>query len=284
MNTDIETLLRKAPPVRPPSGLLGTLNDQIDLAPGAATARPRDRATDSSWFPRWIPAVGFALWFLGCVVVFGIQASQMAELREQKRAVQAAKAAAEQEVVAARASAMGVAAELKQLKKDLAEVQRLTAEVEQLRAERAALPALRAGNEQLRAELKARGALAPKPEQDFFAGVARQQERDRCVNNLRQVGLAARLWANDHGDRMPPNYEAMKNELVNDKRTFCPSDGATRFRYLSPGVDESDPRVVLTHCPIHNAVGLIDGSAQLLQDHHRLLQRNGKWIVEGSGN
>src|SRR6476661_5082188 len=27
--------------------------------------------------------------------------------------------------------------------------------------------------------------------------------RISCVNNLRQVGLAFRIWANDHGDKFP---------------------------------------------------------------------------------
>lgn len=40
-----------------------------------------------------------------------------------------------------------------------------------------------------------------------MAGASRVQlaaNRAKCANNLRQIGIALRLWANDHGGRLPP--------------------------------------------------------------------------------
>ena len=45
-------------------------------------------------------------------------------------------------------------------------------------------------------------------------------QRISAVNNLKQVGLAARTWAMDNGDVLPPSFEAMKNELSTDKITY----------------------------------------------------------------
>ncbi|HWN94170.1 MAG TPA: type II secretion system protein [Methylomirabilota bacterium] len=73
--------------------------------------------------------------------------------------------------------------------------------------------------------------------------------RIRCVNNLKQVGLAFRLYANDHGDQFSfrvsnefagtidfvnspqvfRHYQAMSNELNTPKILVCPSD-PQRFR------------------------------------------------------
>jgi competence protein ComGC len=61
-----------------------------------------------------------------------------------------------------------------------------------------------------------------------------------CVNNLRQVGLAARIWSNDHADEFPfastnaggslawanspevfRHYQALSNELVTPRVLIC---------------------------------------------------------------
>src|ERR1051325_3994145 len=276
----IEKLLQKAPQARPPARLLQRLQADIDL-PQTTTRTNHKSRVSSHVLRRWLPALGFALWFLGCIVVFGIQASHIAELkRANEKMISANPAAALQETE--RDRAVLIARELEQLRKDAADVQRLRTEVEQLRAQIGELVALREQNQQLRTELKAQAPPLPKPEEDFFAQAANRADRIKCVNNLKQVGLAARLWANSHpndGSRLPMDYESMKSELNTDKVTFCPADQSKRYEILLPGASEGQPQVVYTRCPIHNNGGLWDGSFQQLSPPLTVVQKNGQWVI-----
>lgn len=276
----IETLLRKAPRAKAPAGLLKDLQADIEL-PRATSHESR---TTSHGLRRWLPALGFALWFLGCVIVFGIQASHITELKRANEKLASANAdAALQQAEQNRARLL--AAEVEQLRKDAADAQRLRAEVEKLREQERELEALRAEIQQVREQLKARNATvtSPKPEEDFFATVATRADRIKCVNNLKQVCLAARIWANTHGDVLPPDYEAMKAELVTDKRTFCPAGQNARYEIISPGATELRPEVVYIRCTIHNNVGLCDGSVQQLQAGQPLVQKDGAWVIGPAG-
>ncbi len=72
-------------------------------------------------------------------------------------------------------------------------------------------------------------------------------QRANCISNLKQVGLAMRMWSNDHQERFPfevanpgqiPNsdgtrgltvldhYRAISNEVNTPKVYACPSDGS----------------------------------------------------------
>ena len=101
--------------------------------------------------------------------------------------------------------------------------------------------------------------------------------RMRCVNNLKQIGLATRVWEGDHGDKYPfsvsetnggvrefafgtnlwRNFQVMSNELSTPKVLICPTDSrlaATNFVFLNNsnisffiGIDaeETDPQMIL---------------------------------------
>jgi type II secretory pathway pseudopilin PulG len=87
----------------------------------------------------------------------------------------------------------------------------------------------------------------------LFAGVPRVRKEARlkqCSDNLKQVGLAFRIWSGDSNDRMPMQTEAeyggskesiisgavfhtfqvMSNELNDPKILICPSDHRTAAR------------------------------------------------------
>jgi hypothetical protein len=98
-----------------------------------------------------------------------------------------------------------------------------------------------------------------------------------CMNNLKQIGLAARIWANDHGNVFPPDLLMMKNELVTPKVLVCPAappaaqpagdwtqfnSAMISYQYMNANGSLADPQKVLTMCPIHGHVGLSDGSVQ----------------------
>jgi hypothetical protein len=98
----------------------------------------------------------------------------------------------------------------------------------------------------------------------------------QCVNHLRQIGLAARIWSNEHGGKLPPDFVTMSNELATPKILVCVSDGEkTRatdweqfsasqnlsYEYLTPGISENEePRTEVFRCPIHGSVAHLDGS------------------------
>jgi prepilin-type N-terminal cleavage/methylation domain-containing protein len=115
--------------------------------------------------------------------------------------------------------------------------------------------------------------------------VSVKARRIACVNNLKQIGLAYRVWADDHGkyyplqvsitkggvkelfergSPVPPyvflNYLVMSNELSTPKILHCPSDThatiATNFNssfyngnlsyFASPDADASLPQSILS--------------------------------------
>jgi len=64
-----------------------------------------------------------------------------------------------------------------------------------------------------------------------------------CINNLRQVGLAGKIWSNDNGDRLPwqvdpasggtrglavaaDHFRSLSNELSTPRILLCPADGS----------------------------------------------------------
>lgn len=104
--------------------------------------------------------------------------------------------------------------------------------------------------------------------------------RVHCINNLKQVGLAFRIWEGDHGDKYPMSvsvtnggvmeltggleawktFLVMSNELSTPKILICPEDtehfSATNFSvgfsaqnisyFIGLDADESNPQMLLS--------------------------------------
>lgn len=287
----IEELLRKASRVSTPPGLLEKLDADINLPRGQI--QRMDRGKSTPFFRRWFPALSFGLLVLGCLITLAVQTNQLIGLRHENDSLRAASANLDQlrqdnaELQRLRLAAQ----ETEQLQKDHENLLRLRAEVAQLRAQVQELGALRAENQRLQAARAAAVAKADvATEADPIAAAQEEAKRINCVNNLKQVGLAARLWAGDNQGVLPNNFLTMSNELSTTKILVCPSDSIRKaaetfrtfndsnlsYEMLSPGVLETFPDVVYVCCPIHNIVDMVDGSVHQLDPRRRFVTVDGK--------
>jgi hypothetical protein len=96
--------------------------------------------------------------------------------------------------------------------------------------------------------------------------------RRSCVNNMVEIGIAGRVWAEDHGGRFPTNIIYLSNELSAPKLLCCPADpikrSATNFTYitadnisyelLAPGLAITNTNTVVYRCMIHGMLGYAD--------------------------
>jgi hypothetical protein len=265
----------------------------IDQSPGhGAQASGRSFApVELPWFHRWRLALATGGVALISLVVLGVQQAQIRELNatiEKLRESIQTSAPAETPAVKPAPTETGAA-----------EIERLRATVARLTAEVAAAEAVAAENEQL----KARGAAGPAitPEELQMLTEARDKARAiMCINHLKQLGLAVRVWANDNADNFPPDTQSMSNEIGSLKVLVCPSDEGRQpaaswpeltganvsYEYLAGSGTVTEPDRVMFRCPIHGNVTLGDGSVQqgLAKAHpERFVTIDGKLFLKGYG-
>jgi hypothetical protein len=293
MNHDlekIERLLREAPAPRPSEGLRERLEADIRLArpvvPGAVGWQ--------AW-RRWIPAMSFALGLLLAAGAFAFQAVETSRLRAENEALRESLKNAEGGKEMELERLKQEAAELERLRREAAELEQLRVMVASLRDETQALIALQAENQELRARLTAMRSSGEHP----LDQAMEDAHRIRCVNNMKNIGLAARIYASDHEDVFPPDWMAMKWELSTPKILHCSADvGRTRteswedfgpanvsYIFVTPGlsVGETPVNTVLARCPIHENITLYDGSVQqamqvLAQGRAAIVDQNGHQV------
>jgi len=118
----------------------------------------------------------------------------------------------------------------------------------------------------------------------FLPALAKARARAQsvqCENNMKQIGLAARMWARDHNGMFPQQLGSLTNEVEKPSIFSCPGDSHARaasdwshfnprdisYEYLGAGLKESNPRAEIVRCPIHGHVVLGDGSVQQGRSH-----------------
>lgn len=297
-SNNIEKILKSAPQPRPPADL----REQVIAAGLAAAGNTRSpRGTSPSgadgfragalrdWARRWwsalIPA-GATVLCLGIVVA---QQAQIRELEREVAALPQAAPAPSALVSQPETPQPSAPAEPDALAPE-PEIDRLRSTVARLGTEIATL-------EQARQTAQQAGATVA-PGQDFLTPeelaplVAAKDKamRINCANNLKQFGLAVRIWANDHQGAFPAAIADMRNELSTPKVLVCPADTSRRaaenwnvftsanvtYEYLGASASENDdPQRVLSRCAIHNNIGLFDGSVQMTKPDS-LVSRDGK--------
>jgi type II secretory pathway pseudopilin PulG len=90
-------------------------------------------------------------------------------------------------------------------------------------------------------------------------------QRISAVNNLKQIGLAARIFASDNQGQLPLNFEQMRNELGTDKILIDPESGE-RFVYLGAGRKEEDAGDVIAYSPVdRNGRAVLFGDGSVAQ-------------------
>ena len=295
MEQEIENVLRAAPKPAPPAGLKQQLIAQVRLpALRPAAQTPAGPLATANWLRRWWPVLVPAGASLACAVGLTMQQVEIHDLKQAiqdlsrdvgaKTTVPSTHAAGTNDTSAA----TDAAARTQQ------EVARLKELASQLGAEVTQLEEMRAENVKLRTQLAQppAGFLTPE-ETDALAHAKEKAESIACVNNLKQLGLAVRVWALDNGDMSPPNILDMTNEVSTPKVLACPGDLGRQaakdwasytsancsYEYMAPSAPDTEPRRVLFRCPIHGHVCLCDGSVQagVVKEHpERFVRRDGK--------
>ena len=106
-------------------------------------------------------------------------------------------------------------------------------------------------------------------------GTPEQIDRMLCLDNLKQIGGAARQWAATHNGVFPADFSSLTDQLGTPQRLRCPSDSTKvlvrswsqlrstdiSYVYVSPNLNDTRPNVVLARCPVHGHVVLSDGTA-----------------------
>ena len=286
MEQELENVLRAAPRPTLPAGLKERLIAQVRLpAVRPASPTPADSLAPASWLSRWWPVLAPGAVSLACAV--GLTMQQM-EIRDLKQAIQdlsrdaAPKAGL---LPTPTVPANDAAPRADAAARTQQEITRLKELAGQLAADVAQLEQLRADNVKLRTQLTAppAGLLTPE-ETEALANARERAEALACVNNLKQLGLALRMWPEDNDHLSPPDILSMTNYLGTPKVLTCPGDRAREaakdwpaytpahcsYEYLVPSVPnvETEPDRVAFRCPIHGSVGLCDGSVQRVPKEH----------------
>jgi hypothetical protein len=291
---NIERTLRSAPRPEPPKDLKQKLLAEIELPASSRNAAPPWRTPGlGGWLRRWWPALVPASVSLACA---GIVALQQAEIQDVKKTLQALTPVANQtSSLMAESTAQSKAGSPASDQNE--ELARLRDQAARLRAEVTHLEQLQTENAQLRTQLAQPVTPTLSPEDaEALAKAKENAQATECVNHLKQLGLAVKVWALDNQDTYPQHVLEMTNEMSTPKILVCPADTAHQapadwsawttanmsYEYLAAGGSDTEPQRVMFRCPIHGSITLCDGSVQRVGKKHPefFVERDGKLYYE----
>lgn len=224
-DTDEQTLiraLRNPPPIHPPETLERELISRIQLTKGknieAGTAKAGMRTSPFPWLVAAILA-GLGLAAAGVQTYRWVDLGRKTDDLERRSAnvetLRAANAEYQRLVVSLEDAA--------QWRRDADEVETLSAEIERLRARVDTLIALRDENSRLAAEPASLGGPMAGETDDFFSDKRAHAQSIKCINNMKNIGLAVRIYATDHDDYNPESVMQLKGVLSSPGMLICPS-------------------------------------------------------------
>jgi len=288
--SEIERLIREPRQFTPPAGLRERLIEQIPAERKETVSQPSViKPTSSGWLRRWWPALAPAAFSVACAVVLTAQQGKIRELKANIQTLSQAPATESTQPRERAAAAVDASAEIEQ------EINRLKELAARLKADIGQLQQLQTENAKLRAQVAAPPELGLTPEETESLAKAKEKALSiACVNNLKQFGLAVRVWGLDNNDSNPPNIVCMSNELSTPKILVCPADtnrpvaadwssftmANCSYEFLVPAEKDADkePLRVSVRCPIHGHVGLCDGSVISF-----VTKNHPDWFVEQDG-
>jgi hypothetical protein len=297
-DSQIENQLRRAPAPTPPAGLKQRLIAQSHAKAAGTNSEPSRvvvTRAPSGFFSRWWPILASGAVTLTCAIVLAVQGIEVSDLKATLASLpQAPPEPASDQTALESAKSVVPARETPEQ-----ELARLKSSVNRLGEEIAQLERLTVENDKLQGDL-ARAARAGGLTADEEAAMAKAKgkaSRIVCINNMKQLGLAARIWANDHGELNPSDILSMTNEMNTPKILYCPADTSRQaatswanysavncsYEYLAPLSPTGEPTRVLFRCPIHGTIGLVDGSVQsevAVNHPDWLVTRDGKLYME----
>ena len=275
MNTltesQIEEILRTAPSPMPPDGLKGRLlaetakyaaqprSAEQPPGPNETGRKPGIPSPRPNWLRRWWPVLIPAA---GCLACAAILTAQQVQINHLKKAIQSLSTPTIAPKTVPQLNEVAPASEESDSNAQDEEVQRLKKEAGQLRSEINRLETIGNSNQQLRAQLAATPDSFTPQEINAVEQVAAKAMSIQCVNNLKQLGLAARMWADDHNNIYPTNVQQTATYLKTPSVLVCPADTAREaatnwasftsancsYQYMAPGGSYRDVQRVLFIC------------------------------------
>ncbi len=297
--TQIENILRRAPQPAPPGILRQQLKAQALRAPRPAAPSAPALRPPGSWFARWWPALAPAAVSLACAAVFTVQHAEIQKLKRLTAIPASSQSRPQAGSAPSTAGARNGEVPDVGAMPEPEELARLKVLGAGLRSDVSSLEQMRAENDKLRGQLAARMSAVLSPEETQALDRAREKALSiQCVNNLKQLGLAVRVWSLDNGNLTPPNVLSMSNEMGSFRILVCPADTSRQaakdpssftaancsYEYLAPSTPDTEPNRILFRCPIHGSICLMDGSVQMVdaKQHPELIVRQDGKLYFGS--
>lgn len=294
----LEQMLRKAPQPEPPVDLLARLHADVRVGTGAEKRAGSLRA-GSNWLSPWLVRFAFGACVVIGVAVVLAQSVMTTKLNRENEELRQELKAMGGIVGGAEASAGSSEDELLRLREEFAELQRLQAEIDALRGQAQEEEQLRAENAKLRTELAARLGPALALEGSALEEARAKAASIKCVNNMKNIGLALRIYSTDNKDTFPASLLDASKQLSTPKLLHCPSDAdraeaqdwqefsiqQSSYDYFGANLGEREiqPNLVVAICQVHNHVCLADGSVHQnptkagsviqVRNGHRYLER-----------
>jgi hypothetical protein len=211
------------------------------------------------------------------------RAAQLADLEAARSSAAAAEVLrAENEALKAKNTEKPTATdtdkrELARLRNEVGQLRKQTSDTESLRVQAAEAGQLRtqlAIAKKNLASTEDQLAEAAKLTPEEHLALKGEAQAISCINNLKQIGLAARLYAKDHEGAFPPDLVTMADKLTTPRILFCPAapdvvpvtewaqlnPATISYQFLNPNGSDKDGQKPLTTCPIHGHFGYSDGS------------------------